>query len=72
MDLNSVPDPDFDIIPSSKVSPEDVVHLYSMGQPMGYILDYEDGVTGYVVHPEESIIHFSLGGLLGDYSITTR
>lgn len=72
LDLNSVPDPDFDIIPSSKVSPEDVVHLYSMGQPMGYILDYEDGVTGYVVHPEESIIHFSLGGLLGDYSITTR
>lgn len=72
LDLNSVPDPDFDIIPSSKVSPEDVVHLYSMGQPMGYILDYEDGVTGYVVHPEESIIHFSLGGLLGDYSIITR
>ena len=72
LDLNSVPDPDFDIIPSSKVPPEDVVHLYSMGQPMGYILDYEDGVTGYVVHPEESIIHFSLGGLLGDYSITTR
>lgn len=72
LDLNGVPDENFDIVPSSKVPPENVVHVYSMGQPLGYITDYDDRHIGKVIYPEESIIHFSLGGLLGDYTISAK
>lgn len=69
---NTIPNKDFDIVPSYKIPPENVVHLYSRGEPIGYILDPEDTSTNsnrYTIFPEESIIHFSLGGLLGEYTI---
>lgn len=67
---NSVPGDDYDIIPSMKLEPENVTHLYKDGQPYGYIVDPdEEGHSEFVVFPESSIIHFSLGGLLGEYSI---
>lgn len=72
LDLNQIPDPDFDIIPSSKVPPENVIHLYDMGQPCGYMVELEDVRIGKALQPEESIIHFSLGGLLGDYTLQAR
>ena len=73
LDNNTIIDSDFDIIPSYKVPPETVVHLWSMGEPTGYIVDIDDSqsfqATSSIIAPESAIIHFSLGGLLGDYTI---
>ena len=68
---NTIVDPEFDIIPSNQVPPEDVVHVWEKGQPKGYI--YQPATTGYgeyYIYPDSAIIHFSLGGLLGKYTIT--
>lgn len=69
LDYNTIKDPNFDIVPSYKIPPEDIVHIYYQGSPMGYILEPEDDSTLVEIHPEESVIHFSLGGLLGKYTI---
>lgn len=75
LDTNTIQDLGFDIIPSYKLPPEDVLHLWYQGKPEGYVyqpnpeeLDPSDN-TRLVKYPESAIIHFSLGGLLGDYSI---
>lgn len=71
LDSNTIRDDDYNIIPSYKIPPEDVIHLWYQGEPKGYILQPDEEVGGnYRILPESSIIHFSLGGLLGDYSIT--
>lgn len=72
LDNNTIPEPEFDIIPSYKVPPEDIVHLFVRGEPVGYIYHPEDSVDQYDIYPEEACIHFSLGGLLGDYTIGTK
>lgn len=69
LDTNTIPDEDFDIVPSTKVPPETIIHLYKCGVPSGYIVQPDEHVSEYVIYPESSIIHFSLGGLLGDYTI---
>lgn len=78
LDSNTIQDMGFDIVPSYKVPPEDVLHLWRQGHPKGYIyqpnpedLDFTDN-TRLIKYPESSIIHFSLGGLLGDYAIDVR
>lgn len=73
LDNNTIPDSEFDIIPSYKIPPEDIIHIYDKGVPYGYILQPEDG--GQVTklrYPESACIHFSLGGLLGDYTIDAK
>lgn len=70
LDNNHIFDADFDIVPSYKIPPEDIVHIYYKGSPMGYITNPEDDRVRYELHPEDSVIHFSLGGLLGDYTIS--
>lgn len=72
LDNNTIVDDDFDIIPSSMIAPEDIVHLWFKGQPEGYIYQPEDNGPDYIKFPESAIIHFSLGGLLGKYTIDTR
>ena len=72
LDNNTILDNDFDIVPSSMIQPEEVVHLWYRGQPEGYIYQPEEGNSGYIKFPESSIIHFSLGGLLGRYTIDTK
>ena len=74
IDNNTLYNPEFDIVCCYKIPPESVVHLWNQGQPQGYILDPEDDFadTQYVRYPESSIIHFSLGGLLGDYTIGAK
>lgn len=70
--INSIADNDFDIIPSYKIQPEDILHIYHHGEPVGYIVEpTEDNVTSsrYTIYPDTSVIHFSLGGLLGEYTI---
>ena len=69
LDNNTIPEPDYDIVPSYKVPPETIVHLWERGEPCGYILDPEDKGSGYLLLPESACIHFSLGGLLGDYTL---
>lgn len=72
LDNNTIPDEKYDIIPSYKIPPEDIIHIWYQGQPEGYIYQPEDGVQNYISYPEEAVIHFSLGGLLGEYTIETR
>lgn len=74
LDSNTLFNDDFDIVCCYKIPPETVIHLWSQGQPQGYIIDPEDDFsdTTYVRHPESSIIHFTLGGLLGDYTIAGK
>lgn len=75
IDNNTLADENFDILCCYKIPPENVVHLWRQGQPEGYILEPDSDefrAAQYVKHPESSIIHFSLGGLLGDYTITGR
>lgn len=72
LDNNTIPEPEFDIIPSYKVAPEDIIHLYLRGEPIGFIHHPEDAQDQYDIYPEQACIHFSLGGLLGEYSIDTK
>lgn len=66
LDNNTIVDEAYDIIPSTKIAPEDVVHLWYHGKPKGFLhQDDEAGVR--ILRSESSIIHFSLGGLLGNY-----
>lgn len=71
LDHNTIIDMDYDIIPSTKIPPEDVVHVWEQGKPQGYYYKPSD-VSEIDLFPESSIIHFSLGGLLGDYKITGK
>lgn len=72
IDNNTIPDKDFDIVPSYKIPPEEIVHVYQNGEPIGYIHQPEDGGVLIETLPESACIHFSLGGLLGNYTITVR
>lgn len=71
LDYNTIKDSSFDIIPSYKVPPEDIVHLWYHGQPEGYMYQIDDNGSSVTTYPESAIIHFSLGGLLGDYTLDT-
>lgn len=75
LDSNTIPEPDFDIIPSTKIPPENIIHLWYRGEPRGYLVDPEASSTDSyqeILYPEESVVHFSLGGLLGDYVFTAK
>lgn len=75
LDDNTLLNLDYDIIPSYMIPQEDIIHLWYQGQPQGYIYQATSDNPGYsdneiISYPESSIIHFSLGGLLGKYHIT--
>ncbi|MBO4542787.1 MAG: portal protein [Bacteroidales bacterium] len=76
LDDNTLVNLDYDIIPSYMIPPEDIIHLWYRGNPEGYVYQPTDADTGIfsrteaVSYPESSIIHFSLGGLLGKYHIS--
>lgn len=69
LDNNTIPEEDYDIIPSYKIPPDKIVHLWKDGVPSGYLMNPEDNVSDIVLLPEAACIHFSLGGLLGDYKL---
>lgn len=71
LDNNTIPNNEYDIIPSYKIPPEDIVHVWYHGSPSGYIYQPSDKSDQIITYPESSIIHFSLGGMLGDYTIDT-
>lgn len=72
LDNNTIPDDKYDIIPAYMIPPEDIIHIWYQGQPQGYIYQPEDDIQDYISYPEDAVIHFSLGGLLGEYTIDTR
>lgn len=72
LDNNTIPDIQYDIIPSTKILPENVIHLYKQGIPYGYMYQESGRISELVQFPESAIIHFSLGGLLGDYKLTLK
>lgn len=72
LDNNTILNPDFDIIPSTKIPPEDIIHLWLQGRPQGFVYKPEDQTADYTIFPESAAIHFSLGGLLGNYTINGR
>jgi len=74
IDNNTIADKTYDIVPSYKIPPEDIIHLWYQGEPQGYVMQPSDDIssTQVVILPESSVVHFSLGGLLGDYTINAR
>ena len=78
LDDNTLINMNYDIIPSYMIPPEDVIHIWYRGQPQGYIYQPSDADSSIlsdsqaISYPESSIIHFSLGGLLGKYHITAQ
>ena len=72
LDFNTMKDSSFEIVPSTKIPPDEIIHLWYHGKPQGYIYKPDDQDSGYTIFPETAVIHFSLGGLLGNYSIEAR
>ena len=76
LDDNTLTNLDYDIIPSYMIPPEDLIHIWYRGKPQGYVYQPSDADSSMVSdntaisYPESSIIHFSLGGLLGKYHIS--
>lgn len=70
LDNNTIAVPEFKVIPSTKIDPEEVLHLWLEGEPKGYIYQPDDKYSAAALYPENSIIHFSLGGMMGDYKVT--
>ena len=67
LDHNTIEDESFEVVPSHNIQPEDVIHLWYQGKPQGYIYQPEES-NDMIQYDETSIIHFTLGGLLGKYT----
>ena len=73
LDNNTIPDAGYDIVTSYKLRPEDVIHIFDRGTDEGYIYQPDSSDSSSIIrYPSSSVIHFSLGGLLGDYSINLK
>lgn len=73
LDNNTIPDAGYDIVPSYKLRPEDTIHLFYRGIDEGYLYQPDSADASSIVrYPSSSVIHFSLGGLLGDYTISLK
>lgn len=71
LDGNTIRNDAYEIIPSTKIDPLTCLHLWYRGNSEGYAIQKEDG-TEPVRYDENAVIHFTLGGLLGDYTIPGR
>lgn len=72
LDHNTIRDDLYEVVPSCKIPPEDIVHLWYRGKPQGFAIQDSDDISEAVRYDESSVIHFTLGGLLGDYTIKGR
>lgn len=72
LDQNTVRNDLYEVITSTKISPEDIVHLWYKGKPQGYAIQEGGESTEAVRYDEDAVVHFALGGLLGDYTIPGR
>jgi len=71
LDGNTIKDSAYEIIPSCKVDPQTSLHLSRLGRSEGYAIDKDDGQNA-VRYDESAIIHFTLGGLIGDYTLNAK
>lgn len=71
LDHNSVRDDLYEIVTSTKIDPRNCLHLSYHGKPDGYGYQPDDG-SDIVRYDENAIIHFTLGGLLGEYTLPGR
>lgn len=69
LDNNTIVNDDYEIVASSKLLPEDTVHLWYHGKPAGYAYQPDDQSSAVIQYNENDIIHFTLGGLLGEFTI---
>ena len=51
LDNNTILDEEYDIIPSSQLLPEDVLHIWQYGEPVGYIYRPDDGSKSTTIYP---------------------
>lgn len=72
LDSNTIKDDSFEIVPSTKIPPENIIHLWRQGKPVGYVYQPDEEQSMTITYPEQCIIHFSLGGLLGEYTIECK
>ena len=72
LDSNTIRDDDFQIVPSTKIPPENILHLWRQGKPCGYIYQPDEDTSMTITYPEQGVIHFALGGLLGEYTIECK
>ncbi len=72
LDNNTIIDNEFEVIPSSIISPDEIIHIWKDGKPEGYIYKPDDDSDEILIVPETGVIHFSLGGLLGKYKLSTK
>lgn len=72
IDNNTIRNDNFKIIPSTKIPPEDIIHLWQEGEPQGYVFQPDEKKSEITTLPEDAVIHFSLGGLIGDYKFEAR
>lgn len=66
LDMNTIRDDSYEIVASTKIPPENCVHLCYQGMSEGYGVEKDGDIIRY---DENAIIHFTLGGLLGDYTL---
>ena len=71
LDHNSIRDDLYEVVACCKIPPENCVHLWYQGKSQGYGVQ-EDDSTEAVRYDENAIIHFTLGGLLGDYTLSAK
>lgn len=72
LDNNTIADQNYEPIPAYMVPPETIIHVWEQGKPIGYIMSPDENIGESLVLPESAVIHFSLGGLLGDYTIESQ
>ena len=69
LDNNTLIEEDFRIYPMYKLDPKAILHVWLQGEPRGYLTKDDDDNQSLIL-PESACIHFTLGGLLGKYSIS--
>lgn len=70
LDHNTIRDDSYEVITSTKIAPETCLHLWYKGKSEGFGVEKEG--VGTIRYDENAIIHFALGGLLGDYTISGK
>jgi len=68
LDGNTIRDDSYEVIPNCKIDPATCLHLWYMGKSEGFGVESDDN-SAVIRYDENAIIHFTLGGLLGEYTI---
>lgn len=72
LDNNTIRDDLYEVVASTKLPPEETIHLYEMGHPVGFIQEPDDDSGRVIIYDENAIIHFTLGGLIGDMTFDAK